>query len=140
MALFSFSDAVERLAILRSEEGDLKASLARYDSQFGYNAHFDHERKAILSDLKMRYKEEYADRGEKLSNADADDLAHADSRYRDWLDKQRAQRSNMNSLKADLAVKRAQIEEAIGDKEVAERRLRLQEELIRYARSEMRLS
>lgn len=139
-ALADFDSSGKRLAELRREEGEYKAALAAFESQFGYNGHFDHERKAILSTLKVRFQREAEDEGKKLSNADADDLAHADEGYRAWLEQKGDERRQMDRYKAELAAVRAQIEEAILEREVAERALRLQEEMIRWGRAEMRLS
>lgn len=135
-----FAEVGRKLAKLRRQEGELKAALAGFDGQFGYGGHFEHERKAIIATLKRKYMDESVDEGKKMSNADADDLAHADEGYRSWLEKKRQERRQMNSFEAELAVVRAKIEEVKMERELAERRLRLNEELIRFARSEMRLS
>lgn len=139
-ALARFREVSNRLAELRKEEGELRAALAAYDGQFGRGGHWEHERKAILAAIKVRYMDQARDAGEKMSNADADDHAHADPEYVSWLDKKRVERGYMDGIVAQLAVTRARIEEALLDKELIDREIRLNEEIVRLARAEMRLS
>jgi multidrug resistance efflux pump len=136
-ALRDLQVAGSEIRRLREGEANLLAELAAYRAQFtGGLTHYEHERSCVLAEIIEDLRRGYQDASQKVTEAALETKARADGRYRDWLDRMFVERRRMHELDAELARLQAGIEEARARKEHALQVLRLNEELIRVARSE----
>ena len=67
---------------------------------YGPGGTFDHLRKTKLSVTALRIRDEKQAKGEKITEASIDQLAHADGEYIGWLDGQTTARAEWLSLDA----------------------------------------
>jgi hypothetical protein len=70
-------------------------------ARYGPGGTFDASRKAFLAVRSAQVRDEYADRGEKITEARLDEVAHADEGYREWLDAQTIDRASWLKLDAE---------------------------------------
>jgi multidrug resistance efflux pump len=108
---------------------------ARHD---GYqSSHFDYQRKKLLSQLAEDERAKYQSRGEKPpSDASLDKFAHAHAQYARFLDDGLAERRELERLRAKLDQMHGELETALAVVTYYDKELRINEEVIRFARGE----
>lgn len=134
--LAAFEEKAKKVAQLRTKEAEILGTLAAYRSRFWRDGTFNHERKALLATIMEDRRSALESAGQKVVEAALDSYARASKTYRDWLTEAAAERRRMHELDAELALVRAKTEYAEGQQELAHQRLRLNEEIIRFARAE----
>lgn len=131
-----YREANEAVVALKKREAEILATLAAYRGRFWKDGTFNHERKALLASIQEARREALEQSGTKVVEAALESYARASTTYRDWLTAQARDRQEMHSLDARLVHTRARIEHAEGEREMAKQRLRLNEEVLRFARAE----
>lgn len=127
-----------RLHELRKRAAEKRADLASLRAQFygGQTSNYDHERKVLLAEITEGRRAELIETGGKSTQGALDDYAHAHASYRGWLQVQQERRERMHRYEAELAQIDADAEAVQGEQELARQAIRLNEELIRFLRSE----
>jgi hypothetical protein len=131
--------AQKKLEELRDEESTLAGQLAMYEARYGYPSHFEHERKANLCTLMEGERNRQLARGEKPTEKQLDNFAHAHANYLAFLDAAKRERLEWNRLKAKLVEVQNEIEVAKGAVTYYERKARLNESMIFHSGKEMGL-
>lgn len=135
-AFASYRSTNEAVVALKKLEAEILATLAAYRGRFWRDGTFNHERKALLASIQEARREALEENGDKVVEAALESYARASKSYREWLTEQARDRQEMHTLDARLVHTRARIEHAEGERELAKQRLRLNEEVLRFARAE----
>jgi hypothetical protein len=119
---------------MREVDALLASHKARYWAAGTSPSFYDVDRKALLARLKHQLRADYT--GVKVTNDALDDEAHAHREYRDFIDREREGRLEMEVLQKKMSGLQSKLETALGVIAYYDRAIRLTEEMVRFARTE----
>jgi hypothetical protein len=127
---------------IREELAEIGSRLASHKARYWGNgtnpSFFDIDRKNLLARISERIRNDRLGRGEKVTEAALESAAHADRDYLDFIDRERVGRLEMELLQVRHSGVRDRLETAMGVVSYYDKAIRLTEELIRFARGELR--
>lgn len=128
--------AQEESTRLRKEEARVASLLTSYKARYGYPSHYEHERKVKLSVLKEARRAEYHRAGEKITESQLDEYAHAHPDYQNFLNEGLRDRRTMENLEAELTRIKGELETSKASEVYFERASRMGESLIYHSSRE----